>query len=140
MSDAASRFVAATIVLALAGCAAVRQEDLDAWRGMPVEALDTHSLFLTMPMVRTMTAGGIEIRDYSNGVRTASCETSGSAVASGAWINSGAFSSCRSGWIGCHNLFYIRDGHVLEYAPTGRCKTDASVRPQARYQALMGGK
>ena len=29
----------------LTGCATVRQQDLDAWVGMPVEALDTHSLF-----------------------------------------------------------------------------------------------
>ena len=132
------RFSIAALI-GLAGCAPlVHQEDLDAWAGVPVAALDTHSFFLTVPMVRTMTAGGIEVRDYANGVNAASCSATGGAMATGAWVNADAFSSCTSGWVGCHNLFYIRDGRVLEYAPTGRCKTDASVRPQARYRALMG--
>ena len=33
--------------------AAVRQEDLQAWKGAPVSELDTHTIFLTMPVVRT---------------------------------------------------------------------------------------
>ena len=35
---------AMAIASLLAGCATVRQQDLDAWGGVPVEALDTHSL------------------------------------------------------------------------------------------------
>ena len=40
-----------TFALFLNGCAnmTVRQEDLNAWVGVSVERLDTHSLFLTLP-------------------------------------------------------------------------------------------
>lgn len=41
--------------LILIGCATVHQEDLDAWVGVPVAALDMHSIFLTFPMARTLT-------------------------------------------------------------------------------------
>ena len=44
----------------LSGCATVRQSDLDAWVGVPVQALDTHPLFLTMPQYRTQTANGVD--------------------------------------------------------------------------------
>jgi S1-C subfamily serine protease len=96
------------VLLGVMGCSAtgvvhqlVRQQDLDSWVGMPVEALDTHSLFITVPIFKTYSASGIEIRNYANG--------------------------------NCNNIFYIRDGKVLEYAPTGRCYTNDSVRPQSRY-------
>lgn len=57
--------VALTISLfILSGCLAavgggVRQADLDAWVGVPVKALDTHSLFLTMRLERTLTEDGL---------------------------------------------------------------------------------
>lgn len=121
----------------LTGCATVRQQDLDAWVGMPVEALDTHSLFLTVPMVRTKTESGIEIRNYANGRNFGTCSGSGSANAAGSWVNANVFSACSSGWVGCNNIFYIKDSKVIEYAPTGRCFTDERVQPQARYQRLM---
>jgi hypothetical protein len=35
----------------LSGCATVHQEDLDAWKGAPVAALETHPVFMTMPVV-----------------------------------------------------------------------------------------
>jgi len=116
----------------------VRQQDLDAWIGMPVEALDTHSFFITVPMVRTRTESGIEIRNYANGRNFGSCSASGSANLSGNWINSNAFSNCSSGWVGCNNIFYVKEGKVVEYAPTGRCYTDSSVQPQERYKRLKG--
>lgn len=106
------------------GCASVRQADLDAWKGMPVEALDTHSLFATMPMTRRLTESGIEMRNYSNTVRTSTC-------------TGNAFTAhCFSSDDGCNNLFYIRNGKVIEYAPTGQCMTDDSVRPQKRFSTL----
>jgi hypothetical protein len=43
--------LAVFIAVSVAGCA-VRQPDLDVWVGMPVEALDTHSLFITFPMYK----------------------------------------------------------------------------------------
>lgn len=127
-----SFIIAATLV----ACATVRQQDLDAWVGMPVEALDTHSLFLTVPMLRTKTESGIEIRNYANGRNFGTCSGFGSANAAGSWVNANAFSSCSSGWVGCNNIFYIKDGKVIEYAPTGRCFTDERVQPQARYEKL----
>ena len=125
-------------VIFLSACAGllVRQQDLDAWVGIPVEALDTHSLFLTVPMVRTKTESGIEIRNYANGRNFGSCSGFGSANTTGSWVNSTAFSSCTSGWVGCNNLFYIKDGKVVEYAPTGRCYTNETVQPQERYKRL----
>jgi hypothetical protein len=131
-------FAVIALATALAGCATVRQQDLDSWAGMPVEALDTHSLFLTVPMVRTISASGIEIRNYANGIESASCYTSGGASkSSGKYVNTSAFTTCSNNKVVCNNLFYIREGRVIEYAPTGRCYTDATVQPQARYKALL---
>ena len=124
------------LTLILGACATVRQQDLDSWVGVPSEALDTHSLFLTVPMVRTKTESGIEIRNYANGRNFGTCSGFGSASATGSWVNANAFSSCSSGWVGCNNIFYIREGKVVEYAPTGRCFTDERVQPQARYKRL----
>jgi hypothetical protein len=121
----------------IAACATVRQQDLDTWVGTPVEALDTHSLFLTVPMVRTKSESGIEIRNYANGRNFGSCSGFGSANVRGSWVNGNAFSTCSSGWVGCNNIFYIKDGKVIEYAPTGNCFTDERVQPQARYKTLM---
>lgn len=126
------------VLCALTACAVrkVRQQDLDAWVGMPVEALDTHSLFLTVPMIRTKTETGIEIRNYANGRNMSTCSGSANANRYGNWVNANAFSSCTSGWVGCNNIFYIKEGRVVDYAPTGNCYTDETVQPQARYQRL----
>ena len=40
----------------IAGCNHVRQEDLTAWEGQPVELLDKQPVFLTMRSVHTVTA------------------------------------------------------------------------------------
>jgi hypothetical protein len=115
----------------------VHQEDLAAWVGVPVEALDTHSIFLTMPMVRTVTESGIEVRDYVNEQELSRCfGTGGAWGGNGRYVSGNAFGNCRTQKIGCHNIFYIKDGKVLEYAPTGRCYTDKTVRPQERYRAM----
>ena len=128
-----------TAALLLAGCGTVRQSDLDAWVGAPVEALDTHSFFITLPMTKRVTTGGIEVRNYDNTRVIQDCDDmayaapvrGGSAYAYGA-------GSCSSTKIGCSNIFYIKAGKVLEYAPTGRCKTDERVRPQKRYLDMTG--
>jgi hypothetical protein len=130
-----------TVAIAIAlsslvsGCAepTVRQQDLDAWVGMPVEALDTQTLFMTMRMVRNKSEDGIETRNYASGRDFASCAGSESAGAVGAYISAEAFSSCVGGWAGCNNLFRIKDGRVVDYAPTGSCTTNASVLPKARF-------
>lgn len=125
---------------ALTGCGGmVRQADLDSWPGTPVEALDMHSFFITVPMHKTLTDSGIEIRNYANGADIQSCYSGGGASrnSSGNYVNASTFTNCSSNRIVCNNLFYIKDGIVLEYAPTGRCKTDASLQPQKRYLQLM---
>ena len=127
---------AVTLVAFAAACATVRQQDLDSWVGKPVEALDTHSLFITVPVYRTVTASGIEIRNYANGGDVVSCFSTAGAANTGTFVNANAFTTCSSGRIVCNNIFYIKDGKVLEYAPTGRCFTDERVQPQARYLRL----
>ena len=126
------------LATALAACAGflVRQQDLDAWVGVPVEALDTHSLFITVPMFRTITASGIEIRNYANGRDVASCFTSAGASHAGTFVNASAFTTCSSDRVVCNNIFYIKDGKVIEYAPTGRCYTNSTVQPEPRYLKL----
>ena len=100
----------------------VRQSDLDAWVGIPAKALDVHSEFLTMRLERTFTEDGIEIRNYVNEVSGNRCMTIGYNVV------------CRGIKGACNNIFYIHEGYVLEYRPTGsggvRCYTDATLRPQ----------
>lgn len=126
----------AVLVATVASCAAVRQQDLDAWVGMPVEALDTHSFFITVPMYRTVTASGIEVRNYANGADVASCFSTAGANRAGGFVNANAFTTCSSGRVVCNNIFYIKDGKVIEYAPTGRCYTDETVQPESRYLRL----
>jgi hypothetical protein len=129
----------AAFTLVLTGCATVRQQDIDAWVGMPVEALDTHSFFITLPMVKTVTNSGIEIRNYPNKRNIGQCFGSGG-LNSNRSLNYAAYNSfatCSSGLVGCDNIFYIKNGVVVEYVPTGRCYTDETVRPQSRFQRLM---
>ncbi len=134
-------FLVIALVINLSACAVfkrVRQQDIDAWVGAPVEALDTHSLFLTVPMFRTMTESGIEIRNYANGINRSSCYGSaGANRLSSNWVTASAFASCTSGWVGCNNIFYIKDGKVIDYAPTGRCYTDKTVQPEPRFKRLL---
>lgn len=130
--------VVAAVVLAISGCATVRQEDLDAWVGVPVEALDTHSFFITVPMYRSVTASGMEVRNYANGSDVAKCFSNSGANTnkSGKHVSTSTFTTCSNNRVVCNNIFYIKDGKVVEYAPTGNCYTDETVQPQARYLRL----
>ena len=130
--------LAVAIVIAagqIAGCNHVRQEDLTAWEGQPVELLDKHPVFLTMHSVRTVTADGTEIRNYVNG--TASGRVIEAALLSEAASSIPAtysqFSSCVAHVRACNNIFYIKDGRVLRYAPIGtggaRCYTNEATNP-----------
>ena len=102
-----------TTLVACATVRTVRQQDLDTWVGMPVEALDTHSFFLTVPMLRTKTESGIEIRNYANGRNFGTCSGFGSANVAGSWVNANAFSNCSSGWVGCKTSSTSRRGKLL---------------------------
>ena len=133
------------MALLVSGCMSVRQQDLDAWVGKPVEALDTHSLFLTLPMVKTVTDSGIEIRNYVNKRAISQCvETvfgNGNANNNGtqtlSYANFNAFHNCTSGMEGCDNIFYIKHKKIIEYKPVGRCYTNESVQPEATYLNLV---
>jgi hypothetical protein len=124
----------AAVALTLASCAAVHQEDLQSWVGVPVDKLDKHPLFLTMQVVRTRTADGTEIRNYVNGRNIASCSSSGSVVAG--YVDMATynqFSSCMQSFAACNNIFYIKDGVVTQVSPIGtgglRCYTNEQYRP-----------
>ena len=124
-------------LMALTGCGTVRQKDLDAWVGQPVEALDTQTFFLTLQMVKTVSKGGVEIRNYINGRNISSCFGTGYLYGNTYnTANFSAFSNCVSQFGACNNIFYIKNGKVIEYAPTGsggmRCFTDDRVLPSSR--------
>ena len=107
-----------TILVFLSACATVQQADLDAWINVPVEALDTHLFFATVPMNRTVSPSGLEVRNYSN--MRQQC--------GGMHFGYGLVGmDCRQ--IGCNNIFYIKDGLIIKYTTQGRCRTDYSTRP-----------
>jgi len=128
--------IAMTIASLLVACAtepSVRQQDLDAWVGVSIEALDTHAFFKTVPMFRTNTDNGTEIRNYAFGYDFQECFGKTGASKVGDFANGNAFIICSSSRIVCNNMFYIKEEKVLEYAPTGRCDTDEKVQPEALY-------
>lgn len=135
------KFVLASIVASsIFGCATVRQQDLNSWVGVPVEALDTHSIFNSMSMTRRVAESGLEIRNYANGSTITSCFNSGSAKASG---NKAAYTGntfCGTNENVCNNIFYIKGGRVIEYAPTGNCFTDERAQPGRRWRASVEAK
>ena len=105
------RIVVLLSLVALVGCAlpTVRQQDLDAWIGQPVSALELHPFFITVPVVKTKTSDGTEIWNYVNGRDIGSCSGGGS-VFSGT-VNSGRYSqftNCVSRIGACNNIFYIK--------------------------------
>lgn len=129
------RFISLLAVL-MAGCAMVREQDLSAWVGVPAAALDTHSFFLTLPMIRTVTDAGIEVRNYPNKRNIGNCFggiTGGTTVSPAVYS---AFSVCSGQVTGCDNIFYLKNGVVVEYVPVGACRTDERVQPEPRYKRL----
>ena len=132
--------------LTLSGCLTVRQQDLvvrqqdlDAWAGMPVEALETHSFFITVPVFKTKTKSGIEVWNYANSSGSyKSCYASAGAFGDDGYVSAAGYESCTTNKTICNNIFYIKDGIVLEYAPTGKCYTAAFVQPEARYRRFTG--
>ena len=119
------------LIILLVGCLSVRQQDLDSWVGQPVSMLDMHPLFMTVPMEKRFTEDGIEIRNYRNAETVSSCSGSSYLNIGSGYGNS--YASCFEGDVVCNNLFYIKSGKVLRYAPTGRCYTDETVRPKKMY-------
>lgn len=123
--------LACVAAISLLGCATVRQQDLAAWQGVSVQALDTHPIFVSMPMYKTMAENGMEIRNYVNSESTEQCFGSGGVQrGSSRHVRYNEFISCSESRIVCNNLFYVQGGRVVRYAPTGNCYTNDSVRPQ----------
>ena len=115
--------------------ACVRQEDLDSWQGVPVRALDAHPFFITLPVDVRRLDDGTEIRNYVNGRNIGSCTSNASVNAYGQYsLGVTGTSSCSSRFGACNNIFYIKNGIVQRYAPTGsggaRCFTDSRVTPK----------
>lgn len=119
--------VVVTAAVVLAGCAAkmVRQDDLYAWKGMPVEALDTHALFSTLPVKKTVMDSGIELRTYENTKQSNAC---GASPLGGVGVL-----NCRRETRACTTEFYLRDQKVIEALARGQCYTDSATRPAAKY-------
>lgn len=135
--------VCISVAVGVAGCATVRQSDLDAWVGVPVIALDTHSLLLGYPMIKTITDTGIEIRNYSEKIGVSSCAGGGIGSVNSprgsalSYANFNSYQSCISRLVGCDGIFYIRDGKVIEAKVVGRCYTDESYRPEPGYEKFL---
>lgn len=124
------------ILIFMSGCAlkSVRQQDLNSWKGVSVEELDTHSLFLTLPVIKTKTESGIEIRVYPNKVNVSSCYENGN-INNNGYLNYSQFNmyqNCSNQLVGCDNIFYIKDKKIIEYKPVGSCYTDETVQPEKR--------
>ncbi len=111
----------------------VRQQDLDAWVGASVEVLDSHDFFMKVPMYRTKTDSGSEVRIYAFGFNLGECFGEAGATEVGDFVEVDDFFSCSRSLVVCNHMFFIREGKVLEYAPTGRCMTDETVRPDPQY-------
>lgn len=125
------------LVVALSGCATVRQADLDSWVGQPVAVLETHPVFLTIPVVKTVASDGTEIWNFVNGANIGQCSGGGNVY--GKRLNYASYSqfaSCVQRFAACNNIFYIRDGKVQRYTPVGtggaRCYTTEQLQPHSR--------
>ena len=130
-------------VLGVTGCintaAEVRQQDLDAWVGQPVIALELHPVFITMPVVKTTASDGTQIWNYVNGRGVGNCLHSGSILGAVDYATYLGFNNCMAGFAACNNIFYIRDSRIMKYTPVGtgglRCYTDESLQPNANAPA-----
>ena len=100
------KWAIAIATLVLAACAGVRPQDLAAWEGQPVEVLEKHPVFLTMPIVKTVTAD-TEIRNYVNGRSIAGC--SGNGFVTGSTLNYAAYNHVLLGRVhGLQHLLHQR--------------------------------
>jgi hypothetical protein len=131
------RLPAISLFALLAGCASVRQVDLDSWIGQPVAALETHPIFITVPVLKTIASDGTEIWNYVNGANVGQCTGGGNVY--GRQLSSTSytqFASCMQQFAACNNIFYIRGGIVQRYTPIGtggmRCYTTEQLQPNYR--------
>ncbi len=114
--------------LLLASCASilVNEDVVNSWKNVPVEELDTHSFFITVPMIKSKTNSGIEVRNYRNYKTSNQCNVSKTSY--------NVFANCTQNESGCNNIFYIKNGVVIEYRLVGACYTMPYLRPEYRFQ------
>ncbi len=122
----------------IVGCASrtVRTQDLIAWQGVPVEALDTHEIFATLPMKRMVKENGTEVRFYVSSQSYSWC----GGIGGGSFVyNIGiatSFQNCVEEQVSCNNVFYIRNEIVERYDPVGNCYTNEAVQPNLKYRRV----
>jgi len=124
-------FIAASI---FTGCQTVRKADLDAWVGQPVIALETHPIFLTIPVVKTQASDGTKIWNYVNGANLGQCSGNGNIYTGTVdYAAYSKFSSCVQRFSACNNIFFIKNDRVVKYTPIGtggaRCYTTKESQP-----------
>lgn len=129
-----SKLLIVAVVGAAASSCVVREQDLDAWVGQPVSKLESHPIFLTIPVVKTVTSDGTEIWNYVNGADISRCGGGGNIYAGTiSYASYSNFSNCMQRFAACNNIFYIRDGLVERYTPVGtggaRCFTNSKLQP-----------
>ena len=119
------RIILIFILTSLIGCRTVRQEDLLSWKGVPVEKLDTHSFWVTIPMKKVILKDGTEIRFYINSRSVFNCLNNQMDS-----IASSGITTCMNNKVTCNNVFKIKDEKVISYEPKGRCYTDTFLQPE----------
>ncbi len=123
------------ILLLFNGCMSVRQVDIDSWVGQPIYKLESHPIFVTLPVIKTQTSDGTEIWNYVNGANLSNCMGNGSLYTNNKmdYNSYNYFSNCMQRYAACNNLFYIRDSKVINYTPIGtggaRCYTNEKLQP-----------
>ncbi|MBN1903503.1 MAG: hypothetical protein JW927_00235 [Deltaproteobacteria bacterium] len=131
------KFIVLIVFLSSCAIPKVRQIDLDAWVGQPVVALETHPIFLTMQVVKTVASDGTQIWNYVNGKNFASC-TGGGTIYNNTidFASYSKFTRCMQQFAACNNIFHIKDGVVQSYTPIGTggasCYTNESAQPHFR--------
>src|SRR5438105_4789228 len=112
--------IAAGAGLVIPACMAVREADLRSWQGRPVAELEKHPVFLTMPVVRTVTSDGTEIRNYVAARNAGKCSPDGSIFSSNVTHDAyNQFISCMQAYATCQNIFAIKAGVIERYTPIG---------------------
>ncbi len=105
----------------------IRQDDLDAWKGVDLIELETHQLFSTVPLQKNDLSDGTTLYNYSNSnshTNPVNCFT-----------NAYGYTNCSGGdtsTVTCSNQFFVKNKKVLSYRAIGSCYTDCSVRPASR--------
>ena len=120
-------------------------EDIDAWRGVSINALDTHQIWNRIKQLKATNAEGEEVRVYVNRYERSDknafltidglvflkpelsnlCATKFKA----GYKDLLAYLKCSDKLYGCDNVFVLKDNQVISYTPVGNCSTNPKLRP-----------